>query len=115
MKINASARFIRMSPSKVRPFARLLMGKSLKEAMAAAGFSSQKGAFFVEKLLKSMAANLASNELNGNDFYVEKVAIEQGPAAKRFWPRSRGMARPIIKRTCHIRIVLSDIKKTGKE
>jgi len=115
MKINASARFVRISPSKVRPFARLLTGKSLKEAVSAAGFSSQKGAFFVGKLLKSMAANLTSNELKSNDFYVEKVAVEQGPTAKRFWPRSRGMARPVAKRTCHIRIVLTDNKETGKE
>ena len=115
MKVNASARFVKVSPSKVRPFARLLKGKSLKEAMTAAGFSNQKGAFFIGKLLKSMAANLTGNELSGNDFYIEKVAIEQGPTSKRFWPRSRGMARPIVKRTCHIRIVLSDIKETGKE
>lgn len=115
MKINASARFVKVAPSKVRPFARLLQGKSLKVALTAAGFSNQKGAFFIGKLLKSMAANLAGNELSSNDFYVVKLAIEQGPAAKRFWPRSRGMARPIIKRTSHIRIVLSDIKETGKE
>ncbi|MDD5482711.1 MAG: 50S ribosomal protein L22 [Kiritimatiellae bacterium] len=115
MKISASARFVRISPSKVRPFARLLKGKSLKEASAAARFSPQKGAFFVGKLLKSMAANLAVKELNGNNFYVEKVAIEQGPTAKRFWPRSRGMAQPIAKRTCHIRVVLSDVKGSGKE
>ena len=115
MKVNASARFVKVAPSKVRPFARLLKEKSLKEALSATGFSNQKGAFFIGKLLKSMAANLAVNKLNGNDFHVEKVAIEQGPTSKRFWPRSRGMARPIIKRTSHIRIVLSDIKETGKE
>lgn len=115
MKINASARFVKVSPSKVRPFARLLKGKSLKEAQTAAGFGNQKGAFFIGKLLKSMAANLAGNELSGNDFHVEKIAIEPGPVTKRFWPRSRGMARPIIKRTSHIRIVLSDTKETGKE
>lgn len=115
MKVNASARFVKVAPSKVRPFARLLKGKSLKEALTAASFSSQKGAFFIGKLLKSMAANLAGSELSGHDFHVVKVAIEQGPTAKRFWPRSRGMARPIIKRTSHIRIVLSDTKETGKE
>ncbi|MDO9540714.1 MAG: 50S ribosomal protein L22 [Kiritimatiellia bacterium] len=115
MKINASAKFVRVTPSKVRPLARLLRGKSLKEALVAAGFNNQKGAFFIAKLLKSMAANLAGNELSGNDFYIEKIAIEQGPTSKRFWPRSRGMARPITKRTSHIRIVLSDLKETGKE
>lgn len=115
MKVNASARFVKVAPSKIRPLARLLKGKSLKEALSAAGLSNQKGAFLIGKLLKSMAANLAGNELSGNDFYIEKVAIEQGPAAKRFWPRSRGMARPIIKRTSHIRIVLSDLKEIGKE
>lgn len=115
MKVNASARFIRGSPSKIRPFARLLKGKSLKDAQSAAGFSRQKGAFLIGKLLKSMAANLAGNELKADDFHIEKLAIEQGPTSKRYWPRSRGMARPVAKRTCHIRIVLSDIRETGKE
>ena len=115
MKINASAKFVRLAPSKIRPLARLLRGKSLKEALAAATFVNQKGAFFIRKLLQSMAANLAGSELNGNDFHIEEIAIEQGPSSKRYWPRSRGMARPIAKRTSHIRIILADIKETGKE
>ncbi len=115
MKLSASARFVRVSPSKVRPFARLLKGMSIEDAMTAAGFSNKKGAFFIGKLLKSMVANLASNKLNENDYYIAQVAIEQGPTLKRFWPRSRGMARPVIKRTSHIRIVLADNKENRKE
>ncbi len=78
MKLSASARFIRVSPSKVRPFARLLKGMTLEEAIAAAGFDNTKGAFFIGKLLKSMVANLASNKLNENDYHIAQVAIEQG-------------------------------------
>lgn len=115
MKLSASARFVRVSPSKVRPFARLLKGMSVEEAITAAGFSNKKGAFFIGKLLKSMVANLASNKLNENDYHIAQVAIEHGPVLKRFWHRSRGMARPIIKRTSHIRIVLADNKKNRKE
>jgi large subunit ribosomal protein L22 len=115
MKKNASARFARVAPSKIRPLARLLKGKSLNEALTAASLSNQKGAFFIRKLLKSMEANLTSNELDGKNFYIENLVIEEGPTLKRYWPRSRGMPRPVVKRTSHIRIVLSDIKQAGKE
>ena len=110
MKLSASARFVKVSPSKVRPFARLLKGMSIEEAITAAGFSNKKGAFFIGKLLKSMVANLASNKLNENDYHVAQVIIEQGPVMKRAWPRSRGMSRPIKKRTSHIKILLADNK-----
>jgi len=116
MKVSASARFIRISPSKVRPFARRLSGLSLEQAMTAARFSPQKGAFYIGKLLKSMAANLAAGKLNGEDFFVSKVAVEKGPVLKRFWPRSRGMVSPVLKRMSHLKIVLVDkAEKKGKE
>lgn len=110
MKINASARFVRVSPSKVRPLARLLRGLPLNEALTTAGFNLTKGAFYIGKLLKSMAGNLAVKKMNSDDFNVEKVVIEQGPTLKRFWPRSRGMVRPVVKKTCHIKIILADNK-----
>lgn len=115
MKISASVRFVRVSPSKVMPFARLIKGLSVEEALNAASFAGKKGAFHIAKLLKSMIANLAAAKLNADDFRVEQVAVEQGPGMKRFWSRSRGMARPVVKRSSHIRIVLNDNKSTGKE
>lgn len=115
MKINAAAKYVRISPLKIRPLARLLKGLSLEQALTATGFSPKKGAFFIGKLLKSMAANMAGSKLNSDDFYVENIAIEQGAAMKRYWPRSRGMARPVIKRSCHIKIVLNDKQGKGKE
>lgn len=116
MKASASARFVKIAPSKIRPFARLLKGLSVEKALNATGFSNKKGAFFIGKLLKSMAANLANSKLSADDFHVEKVAIEQGPVLKRHWSRSRGMARPVKKRTSHIKIVLADNKEeSGKE
>lgn len=115
MKVSAAARFVRISPSKVRPLARLLPGLALDQALAATGFSPRKGAWLIGKLLKSMAANLADRKLNGDDFRVEKVMVEQGPVLKRYWARSRGMARPVKKRTSHIKIVLVEKTRKGKE
>jgi len=115
MKLSASAKFVRISPSKVRPFARLLKGRSLGDALASAGLDSSKGAFFIAKLLKSMVANLSAGNLNEGDYHISRVVVEQGPVMKRFWPRSRGMARPVIKRTSHIRIELAENKEKRKE
>lgn len=92
----------------------MLKGLPLDQALAAASLSSKKGAYFIAKLLKSMTANLAEKKMSGDDFHIEQVAVEQGPTLKRFWSRSRGMARPITKRTSHIRMVVADSKE-GKE
>lgn len=88
---------------------RLLKGLSVAEALKVTGFSGKKVACIVDKTIKSAIADVENNsKLSADDFHVEKVVVEKGPLIKRYWPRSRGMARPIARRTSHIRVVLSD-------
>jgi len=107
MKITAVSRYVKISPSKVFSLARLLKGLPVADALKVTKFSNTKAAFFVEKTLKSAVANAENNaKVSADDFRVGNVIVERGPGMKRHWARSRGMARPVLKRTSHIRILL---------
>jgi len=106
-RIQAVAKYVKIAPSKAMPFARLLKGVTVENALKITQFSDKKAAFLIGKALKSALANAENNaKLSADDFRVESVVIEPGPTMKRFWARSRGMVRPVHKRTSHIRVVL---------
>ena len=107
MKITSVSKYVRISPSKVFSFARLLKGVPVAKALAMTKFSNTKAAALIDKTLKSAIANAENNQkLSAEDFRVENVIIERGPRSKRYWSRSRGMPRPIYKQTSHIRVSL---------
>jgi large subunit ribosomal protein L22 len=111
MDVKATARFVRLSPLKARDLVRRLKGLSAAEALKITEFSSRKAAALIGKTLKAAIANAEKNaKLEAEDLKVKLAVIDEGPRLKRHWPRSRGMARPILKRTSHIRIVLTDGK-----
>lgn len=111
MKIEASVRFVRVSPTKARPFVRLFKGLPVADALKAVTFSRCKAAVFVGKLLKSAIADVENtHKQSADDFHVEQLIVEDGPTMKRYWARSRGMARPVTKRTSHFRIILENDK-----
>ena len=108
MRIEAIFRYARIAPSKALPLARRLKGLSAADALQATAFSRQKAATLIGKVLKSAIANVEHNaKRSAEEFQVEQVVVERGPVLRRHWPRSRGMARPIAKRTSHIRVVLA--------
>lgn len=115
MQVEAVTKHVRMSPSKARDLARAIQGQPVAEALRITEFNARKGALFLGKTLKSAIANAENNAgLSADDLIVEKAVVEQGPSMKRWWPRARGSASPILKRTSHIRIVLTDKKPAGK-
>ncbi len=115
MDVMAKGRFVRMSPSKGRDFARRLQGLPAAQALDVAHASERKAARLLAKVLKSAVANAKNNAHLATDDLVVKVAvIEDGPRMKRFWPRARGGVSPVKRRLSHIRIVLSDGRETEK-
>ncbi len=109
MKIQAVSRAARIAPSKAIPVARLLKGLPIDRALARVTFSRTKAAALIRKTLKSAVANVEHNaKLSPDDFRVEAVRVELGPAMKRYWSRSRGMARPVRKATSHLRVILTN-------
>jgi large subunit ribosomal protein L22 len=115
MDVKAVSRFVRISPSKVRDLTREIQGLPVSDAVKAMQFNARKGAFYILKTLKTAIAAAGKNEEILPEALRVKIAVaEKGPVLRRFWPSARGRASPILKRTCHIRIVLTDEKKPAK-
>ena len=111
MDVTAKTRYVRISPTKVRDLTREIQGKRVEEALRITQFNKRKAAVLVGKTLKSAMANAENNaDLSVDDLYVKEAVVDGGPIIKRFQPAARGMAKPIQKRTSHIRITLSDDK-----
>lgn len=115
MDIEAKTRFVRVNPWKAADLARALRGLPVDRALQTLEFSGRKGAVAMLKTLKSAVANAVNNaKLDAETLFVKEAAVEQGPRMKRFWPRSRGMVSPILRRMSHLRIVLTDKKPSAE-
>lgn len=111
MDVSATTKYVRMSASKARDLARRLRGLAVGEALQVVELSARKGGRNLHKTLKSAIANAENNsDLSVNDLTVKEAVVDEGPVLKRYWPRARGAASPIFKRTCHMRVVLTDGK-----
>lgn len=107
-------RHLHIAPRKVRLVANLIKGLSTNEAEAQLMVLSKRSAEPVLKLLKSGIANMVNNrKLSSENLVIEKITVDEGPTMKRFLPRSMGRATPLLKRTCHVTIVLKEV--TGKK
>jgi large subunit ribosomal protein L22 len=109
MEAKAVARYIRMSPQKVRLVVDLVRGKRVQEAQNILLYTRKYAAGIVAKVLKSAAANAAQNpNIDEKILYVKEVFVDQGPVLKRWRARAQGRAAGIKKRTSHITVVLDE-------
>jgi len=109
MEARAHARYIRMSPRKIKVVLDLIRGKNVNEALAILKHTPRAAAPVVEKLLKSAMANAENNHnMDVTKLYVAETYANQGPTLKRFRPRAQGRAYRIRKRTSHITMVLKE-------
>ncbi|MCX7591904.1 MAG: 50S ribosomal protein L22 [Kiritimatiellae bacterium] len=109
-------RYVRLPPLKARGLVRKLRGKPVNEALRIAEFSPTKAGRLIGKTIRSAIANAANNaKLPVDQLRVKEAVVEEGPRLKRYWPRARGMVRPILRRMAHIRIVLTDGKEEETE
>jgi len=98
-----------MSAQKMREVVRQIQGLPAQHAVAVLAVVPRKGARFVAKTLKSAIANAENNhQLRPEALWVKSAVTGTATSLKRFTPKARGSAGPIIKRNCHIKIVLSD-------
>ncbi|MBM3876194.1 MAG: 50S ribosomal protein L22 [Verrucomicrobia bacterium] len=109
MEVTSIYRNFRMSAQKVREVVRQIQGKSALDAQNVLGYVTRKSARAVAKTLKSAIANAEHNhQLRAETLVVKLAVAETARSLKRMIPKARGSAGPIIKRSCHIRIVLTD-------
>jgi large subunit ribosomal protein L22 len=112
VETKATAKFIRVSPRKVRLVVDLIRGKKFPEALAILKFTPKGATEAVTKVVKSAAANAEHNhQADKDELYITAVYVDQGPTLKRFKPRAQGRADLIRKRTSHITVVVGDQKE----
>ena len=101
----AVAKFIRISPSKVRIVIDLIRGKNYFDALAILENTPKAASLPVKKLLNSAAANAEVNKGMSKD----EIFADNGPTLKRVMPRAQGRAFRILKRTSHITVILDSV------
>ena len=107
MEVKAVARYVRISPRKVRPVMALIKGKGIEEALAVLQFTPNRASRAVAKVVKSAAANAENNlELARDSLRVAQAYVDSGPSIRRMQARARGRADVIKKRSSHITIVV---------
>lgn len=98
-----------MSAQKMREVVRQVQGLNAIEAMAVLQAVPRKGARLVSKVLRSAIANAENNKnLKPEMLRVKEAVAGTATTLKRFTPKARGSAGPILKRRCHIKITVSD-------
>lgn len=103
----ATAKFVRISPFKVRVVLDIIKGKPVNEAIAILENTPKAASEVLYKLVNSAAANAENNQnLSRNDLFVAECYANEGPTLKRIMPRAQGRAFRINKRTSHITVIL---------
>ena len=113
MQVSAKLRNLHIAPRKVRLVADQVRGKKAEQASTILNFTTKRAALPLLKLLKQAMANAKNNfQMDPNNFFVFKIAVDEGPKQKRWMPRARGQAYEIQKKTSHITLILEEIVKS---
>jgi len=103
------ARYLRVSPRKVRRVGDVVKGKPVEQGLEMLRFMPQKPAAILRKIVQSAASNAQEHKgLDVDLLVIRNIIVEQGPTLKRFRPRAQGRAARILKRTSHITVVLTE-------
>lgn len=113
-EFRASARNVRMSARKARLVMDIVRGRDADEATVLLGFVNKRAAPAVKKLIESAVANAEEYgnrngiDLDTGNLVVAEARADEGPRMKRWRPRSRGMANPFTRYTCHLFVTLAE-------
>jgi large subunit ribosomal protein L22 len=109
MEVRSTYRYAKISPFKAREVTRAIQGLPVSAALDIVAFSPKKAAAMISKTLKSAVANAENNaNLRVDGLVVKEAVVGEGPTMKRMMARARGSGSRILKRSSHIRIVLTD-------
>ncbi len=110
--MEVSAKLIRagISAQKARLVADQIRGLSAESAVELLQFSPKKAAKLVKKVVDSAIANAEENEgVDLDDLVVKTIFVDEGSVMKRFHARARGRGNQILKRSCHITVILANM------
>ncbi|WP_343189897.1 50S ribosomal protein L22 [Buchnera aphidicola] len=109
MKVYAVYKKANSSAQKVRLVSKLILGKKVSLAMEILEFNRKKASNLIIKVLNSAIANAEHNyNLDVDKLKILNIMVDEGPVMKRMMPRAKGKADRILKRTSHIKIIISD-------
>jgi len=108
MEARAVAKYMRISPLKVKMLAGAIKGKPAGQGIQILQFMPQKSAGMLEKVLRSAVANAQQKSIDVDSLIVSNIIVDQGPSLKRFHARARGRGSRILKRSSHITVIVKD-------
>ena len=109
MEVRAVAKDTGVSPRKARLLVDMVRGKKVDEALTVLRFTPSPTARIVSKVIKSAAANAENNfQMPPEDLRIVRIFADEAQTLKRFRPRSRGRASPILKRSSHITVIVAE-------
>jgi large subunit ribosomal protein L22 len=109
MELKAVGKYISVSPQKARLVADLVRGKAVSESISIMEYTPKVASRYIFKLINSAVANSSNREgIDVDTLFVKKIFVDQGPTLKRFRARAMGRGTRILKRTCHITVVLEE-------
>ena len=113
MAVRAMVKNVSVSPKKMRRVVDTVRGKKVEAALEILSFLPTPAARHVAKVVKSAANNAENNNMMAQgDLKIVSIYADPGTTLKRFRPRSRGRASRILKRTCHITVVVDEEEET---
>ncbi|MFH1315097.1 MAG: 50S ribosomal protein L22 [Candidatus Uhrbacteria bacterium] len=116
MEVLAKARYIRMSPRKVRLVIDVVRGLGVNQARHQLQFMNKAAAKPVLKLIDSAIANAEHNfKMKSENLFIKTITADGGPTLYRWKARARGRAAPIRKRTTHIIVALDEKEKPAEK
>src|SRR4029078_5644253 len=109
MQVSSTYRYAKISAFKAREVTRAIQCLPVSAALDIVAYSPKKAAALISKTLKSAIANAENNaNLRVDGLVVKEAIVGEGPKMKRMIARARGSGSRILKRSSHIRIVLTD-------
>jgi len=109
MEVRAIAKYIRISPRRVRLLMRAIEGKRVDEALNLLTFAPQKGGPLLRRLINSAVANAdPSPDIDVDRLFIKNIYADEGPTLRRFRPRAMGRATRIRKRSSHLTVILGE-------
>lgn len=109
MTVKAKIKNLRMTPRKVRIVANQIRGKHVAQAIDWLTFCKKSAAKPMLKLVKSAVANAdVKGGIDVDNLFIKELLVDAGPTMKRWMPRARGMATPILKRSSRISVTLEE-------
>ena len=101
-------RYARISPRKARLVMDMIRGRHVNEAQDTLRFTRKRASALIGKVLRSAIANANEAEADVRSLYVANARVDEGPHMRRWRPKDRGRAQPILKRMSHITVEVEE-------